>query len=408
MESARWNRAAPDGESGIGIVDLRFEKAAGGFPRLFFISQNCGRYTPLSMFVVRILVMVILVSQVLAQSASDNPPKHSKAEITRIMDLATAGDAHAQAALGQAYADGNGVAQNFDLALKWYHKAADQGNADAENEIGVMYRTGSGVEKSKEEAVTWYREAARLGNGQAMFNLGAAYYNGDGLDVSDVAAYAWFTLGKEAGAKSAIDAVARMDNELPRAKIGAGIRMIAEMYAEGGQVKQNDAESIRWYRKACEHGDPEAQVKLASMLIEGHGVAKDYVEGRKWCEAAAKQNSPGGQACMGYLYRAGLGVDRNPSEAIKYLTQAAQANHAIAARMLGEMYDSGEAGKADRVEALLWYLRAAMVGDKQARASAVKIKTSMDQDEWSKAQKRLREQRMDPKKVEAFLQAGNS
>jgi TPR repeat protein len=358
------------------------------------------------MSVLRSIVLLLLLSPAFAQGEPDNHAKHSKAEVTHIMDLATSGDPKAQAALGQAYADGNGVAQNFDLALKWYHKAADQGNADAENEIGVMYRTGSGVEKSKEQAVAWYREAARQGNGQAMFNLGAAYYNGDGLDVSDVAAYAWFTLGKEVGAKNAIDAVSRMDNELPAATINAGLRMIAEMYAEGGQVKQNDAESIRWYRKACERGDPEAQVKLASLLIEGHGVSKDYAEGRKWCEAAAKQNSPGGQACMGYLYRSGFGVDKNPSEAVKYLTQAAQANHAIAARMLGEMHETGEAGKVDRVEALLWYLRAAMVGDKPARSDAIKLKASMEPGEWSKAQQRMREQRMDPQKVEAFLQSG--
>ncbi len=360
------------------------------------------------MFAFRFIILAVLVSPAFAQNAPENPPKHSKAEITRIMDLATSGDAKAQTALGRAYADGNGVPQNFDLALKWYHKAADQGDAEAENEIGVMYRTGSGVEKSKEEAVAWYREAARQGNGQAMFNLGAAYYNGDGLDVSDVASYAWFTLGKEAGDKNAADAVARMDTELPAAKIGAGLRMIAEMYAEGGQIKKNDAESIRSYRKASERGDAEAQLKLATMLIEGRGVAKDYAEGRKWCEAAAKQISAAGEACLGYLYRNGFGVDKDPKEATKHFLLATRQNHPLAERALGEMYESGEAGKVDRVEAFLWYLQAALLGDKPARAAAVKVRASMEPSEWNKARKRMQEAKMDAKKVEAFLQAGNS
>ena len=90
------------------------------------------------MSALRLIVVTVLLSSALTQSAPDTAPKHSKPEITRIMDLAAAGDAHAQAALGQAYADGNGVAQNFDLALKWFHKAADQGNGEAQNEIGVM------------------------------------------------------------------------------------------------------------------------------------------------------------------------------------------------------------------------------------------------------------------------------
>ncbi len=113
---------------------------------------------PFAMSVLRCMVVLLLVSPALAQGEPENPPRHSKAEITRIMDLATAGDAKAQAVLGQAYADGDGLPQNFDLALKWYHKAADQGNAEAENEIGILYRYGNGVEKSKEEALNWYRE----------------------------------------------------------------------------------------------------------------------------------------------------------------------------------------------------------------------------------------------------------
>ena len=355
-----------------------------------------------------ILAMAAAAAGQAAPSDAATPPKHTRAEIEQLLEKANADDAAAQETLGRAYADGNGVTQNFDLALKWYHKAADQGNADAENEIGVMYRTGSGVDKSKEEAVAWYREAARRGSGQAMFNLGAAYYNGDGLDISDTAAYAWFTLGKEAGDRNAADAVARMDAELPAGTIGAGLRMIAEMYGEGGQVKQSDAESIRWYRKACERGDTEAQVKLASLLIAGHGVAKDYVEARKWCEAAAKEISAGGEACLGYIYRSGLGVDKNPKEAIRYFLLATRQSNIVAERMLGEMYESGEAGKTDRVEALIWYIQAALAGDKPARAAAVKLMASMDKSEQSKAEKRMREARWDPKKVEAFLQGGNS
>jgi hypothetical protein len=241
-----------------------------------------------------------------------------------------------------------------------------------------------------------------------MFNLGAAYYNGDGVDIRDAISYAWFTLAKDGGNKNALDAVTRMDAELTADKINAGLRTIAEMYAEGGEVKQSDSESLRWYRKAAEHGDADSQVKLASMLIEGHGVAKDYAEGRKWCEAAAAQKSAAGEACLGYLYRDGLGVGKNSSDAIKHLTLAAQGNNPVAARTLGQVYESGEAGKADKVEALMWYLRAAIGGDKPSREAAAKIKATMTSSEWNKAQKRMRESRIDPQKVDAFLQAGKS
>ena len=109
--------------------------------------------------------------------------KLSSSELAQLQSKAEAGDAGAQLALGRAYQDGNGVAPNDELAVKWYRKAAEQGNATAQNNLGIMYRAGSGVEKSKEEALKLYRKAARQDYANAMFNIGAAYYNGDGWQL---------------------------------------------------------------------------------------------------------------------------------------------------------------------------------------------------------------------------------
>ena len=340
-----------------------------------------------------------------AQQATETASaKHSGAEMLKLIEKAGNGDAATQFIVGQAYADGNGVDQNFDLALKWYQRAADQGNADAENALGVMYRTGSGVDQSKEEALWWYRKAARQGHGLAMFNLGTAYYNGDGVDVSDPAAYAWFTLARQAGVNSAAQAVTRLDTELHPWQINDGLKMLAEMYAKGEEVKQDDTTSAGWYRKAAERGDKEAQVKLAAALMTGRGVPKDYGEARKWCDAAAKQRSPAGEVCLGYLYRAGLGVDKNPKEAVKHLSVATQWNNPLAMRILGEMYVGGETGKVDKVEGFLWYVRAALRGDPAARTEAAKTKGEMQPEEWKSATAKMKQLGIDAQKVESFLQ----
>ena len=67
--------------------------------------------------------------------------------------------------LGWMYANGEGVEQDKEEAVKWYRKAAEQGNADAQNTLGVMYDKGEGVEQDKEEAVKWFRKAAEQGDG---------------------------------------------------------------------------------------------------------------------------------------------------------------------------------------------------------------------------------------------------
>jgi uncharacterized protein len=47
-------------------------------------------------------------------------------------------------ALGQAYANGRGIAKDDAEALRWLRKAAQMGNAAAFTNLGVFYETGRG------------------------------------------------------------------------------------------------------------------------------------------------------------------------------------------------------------------------------------------------------------------------
>ena len=52
-------------------------------------------------------------------------------------------------------------------------------------------------------------------------------------------------------------------------------------------MAQNDAEAVRWYRKAAEQGDAAAQFNLGSMYDDGRGVAQSSSEAFKWYRKAA-------------------------------------------------------------------------------------------------------------------------
>jgi len=54
-------------------------------------------------------------------------------------------NAWAQTLLGSLYDDGQGVAQDYQEAVKWYRLAAMQGNALAQSNLGMMYSNGQGV-----------------------------------------------------------------------------------------------------------------------------------------------------------------------------------------------------------------------------------------------------------------------
>jgi TPR repeat protein len=191
------------------------------------------------------------------------------------LGLAQVGNAAAQGIVGNRYANGEGVAQDFAEALKWYRRAADQGDDAAQFNLGAMYANGQGVAQDFAEALKWFRQAAEQGLADAQFNLGAMYANGRG-------------------------------------------------------VAQDFAEALKWYRLAAEQGLAGAQNNLGNMYANGRGVARDSAEAAKWYRLAADQGDGGGQLNLGEMYASGRGVPRNLVEALKWFLIAAAADEHVA------------------------------------------------------------------------------
>jgi hypothetical protein len=59
--------------------------------------------------------------------------------------LAEQGNANAQYYLGVMHQNGEGVPQNYALAVLRYFQAAEQGLASAQKNLGIMYARGDGV-----------------------------------------------------------------------------------------------------------------------------------------------------------------------------------------------------------------------------------------------------------------------
>jgi len=116
---------------------------------------------------------------------------------------ANAGDAAAQVAMGEQYAraaatdhDKVQMAGDYEQALAWYRKAADQNNIPAEMHLAALYRDGGGktIPRDMEQAATWYRRAADQDDPTAQATLGVLYSMGQGVPHSDVEAYFWLDL----------------------------------------------------------------------------------------------------------------------------------------------------------------------------------------------------------------------
>ena len=56
-------------------------------------------------------------------------------------------------------------------------------------------------------------------------------------------------------------------------------------------MTKDDIEALKWFRKAAEQGNANAQMVLGARYLKGDGVVKDYVEACKWLNLSAAQGN---------------------------------------------------------------------------------------------------------------------
>jgi localization factor PodJL len=152
------------------------------------------------------------------------------------------GDAAAAYEIGVRFAEGKGVAPNFDEAAKWYDRAAQAGVVPAIFRLGTLYEKGLSVKKDVDIARRYYLQAAERGNAKAMHNLAVLDADGGGKGANYQNASQWFRKAADRGVADS--------------QFNLGI-----LYARGIGVEQNLAESFKWFSLAAAQGDADAARK---------------------------------------------------------------------------------------------------------------------------------------------------
>ena len=82
---------------------------------------------------------------------------------------ASVGEPAAQRELGGYYEDGDGVAENWDLAAKLYQASAAHGWSKGQLALGRAYEFGIGVPQDRQQAIAWFARAGAQGIGQGEY-----------------------------------------------------------------------------------------------------------------------------------------------------------------------------------------------------------------------------------------------
>lgn len=283
------------------------------------------------------------------------------------------------AAQGSSASEDRGSAGNDMQAAR----TADPLAGKYEYDKGWNYERGLGVRQDYAKALEWYRKAADLGNEAARTRIEAVETlisrNNEGPGQGPAGAG---QVRSDAGGEGEIEALAlgnRYFNEKNYAEAVKYYRKAAElgnvdaqttlgwMYDQAKGVRRNYAEAAKWYRKAAEQGYAYAQNELGVLYYNGQGVKRNYGEALKWFRKAAGQGNAVSYGWLGTMYYEGQGVKKDYSEALKWFRKAADQGDAVNQVNLGWMYENGQGVRQNNATALKWYRKAAAQGDAEAK-----------------------------------------
>lgn len=148
--------------------------------------------------------------------------------------------------LGYYFDNGYNVKRDYMVAYDYYRMAAEQNHTNAQAELGWMYEKGNGVSQDYYKSAYWYDLAAKNNHLVAMINLGNHYMNGNGVECN-----------KEKGFSLYMKAYALRKND---ESVSTLLYLIANSYEFGNGVPKDCQEALRWYERARDAGDPDAQL----------------------------------------------------------------------------------------------------------------------------------------------------
>ena len=298
------------------------------------------------------------------------------------------GDMFSQFATGSNYEQGEGVAKNLPEALRWYRKAADQGYARAQFNVGNSYYHGLGVTRNFAEAIKWYRTCAEEGDvlvaGRALYCLGFCYANGQGVTKNLVEAYAHYDLAGatvaearaglvDLGSKLTADqlAAAKKRSAALQKELGDKLRLKDKTAKPSQSVTPASAEPAKVptpevIKTMAEQRDAYAQYRMGYRYANGDGVEKNLVESLKWYRKAAENGQVEAQYRLGFIYEQGRGVPVSYVESASWWRKAADQGHAGAQFSLGYCYGRGEGVPRSPSEAAKWLHKSADQGNTSA------------------------------------------
>ncbi|TCR92647.1 hypothetical protein EV561_10180 [Rhizobium sp. BK376] len=148
----------------------------------------------------------------------------------------------------------------------------------------------------KEEAVEAYKYAAEKGHTGSRWALANMYADGDGVAQNDFEAFKIYSEIAQQGVEPGSEDTGFFINAL---------LALANYYKHGipGSPVKIDLNQARqlYFQVASTFGVAEAQFQLAQMMLAGEGGAPNVLQAKKWLNQARKSGHPGAMSVFGNI-----------------------------------------------------------------------------------------------------------
>lgn len=269
--------------------------------------------------------------------------------------LANNGDLETCTAIGQWYAKGNsemGISIDYDKAMYWYKKAADQGYGKALNNLAYLYLDGKGTEKNVNKGIDLLEQAYYAGNVFSAQNLALIYYYGDYVTKDWNKVFEW------------------ADKAYDKGKYLLSARLLANCYHNGNGVQRDDKKAfdlVKTILKCCDYGPNYAYefYLMGTFCHHGLGTEEDLKKAQYYYSTAIHYGFKQAEGALGTLFYS----QKDYNQAYSHLEKASQEEviNGEQMRILSACFRHGFGVTKDIKKADYWLNRSSDAGNDSAQ-----------------------------------------
>lgn len=288
--------------------------------------------------------------------------RNRKLELSLLLN-ALKGDTQAMIQLGDSYSSGRFTPQNSYKALEFYFTAKSMGNTNASCGIcrhfyhfqkdyyNIKNFRQNPIHKAMCNHNIDFSLCREAEEGSFIDSDHANEYFQKAASLEFAPAINWIAIRKDTFNIEMLEQAANLGHAISN-------KHLADYYRKGKHVQRNLKESIKYYQRAAELGDSEAQAIIGEAYSKGiEDYPISWSDAVYWFEKSAQQGNLKAIRQLFFCYLTGTGVEKNYDKAFSLIDYYYDTSDSVILYLLGCCYENAIGTSKDYQAAYNYYLK---------------------------------------------------